>query len=367
MKHFLLIEPSENAKDTDKTLALSQEEFTTLPFSFLKGILSSPSDTQVDATPEDKPLPSLLLLSDSDTVIERGKSLGFATLRLPKREFPLVDTLAALPLEDYDTVVCCVSDAANADLSAIIPCRRLTISPHGEDAKTCTYAATFDITLDENATLDDLAKVFFAEEKEESETKTASTEPKMPLSHAIFEWIELFALSLAAVILIMTFFIRHSPVVGTSMVPTLHGGDVLLLTQVGFTPETGDIVIIQTDKDDFRRPLVKRVIATGGDTVRIDFESWQIFINGILLDEDYLDTTDKSEVMYLYSIQQYFEKVDELHAIYEAVVPEGHLFVLGDNRQNSKDSRDIGFVDERHVIGEVIYRILPLSAMGDPA
>ena len=70
--------------------------------------------------------------------------------------------------------------------------------------------------------------------------------------------------------------------------------------------------------------------------------------------------------MHLYSISRYFTPVDGEVGVFEATVPEGHLFVLGDNRQNSKDSRDLGFIDERHVIGEVIYRLLPLSAMGDP-
>ena len=174
-------------------------------------------------------------------------------------------------------------------------------------------------------------------------------------------------LSLAVVLLIMTFFIRHSPVIGSSMSPTLYEGDVLLLTQIGFTPETGDIIIIQTDRDDLRRPLVKRVIATEGQTVRIDFINWQIYIDGVLLKEDYLSATNKSIPMETYSIARYFTAIEGENTVYEATVPEGHLFVLGDNRNNSKDSRDLGFIDERHVIGEVVYRLLPLSAMGDPS
>ena len=149
------------------------------------------------------------------------------------------------------------------------------------------------------------------------------------------------------------------------MLPTLHSGDVLILSEIGFTPESGDIVIIQTPLDDLRKPLVKRVIATSGQTIRINFETWEIFVNGKRLDEPYLDETDKSYVMELYFTPTYFEKVDPMHEIYEATVPEHHIFVLGDNRQNSKDSRTLGFIDERHVIGEVVYRLLPFSSMGE--
>lgn len=197
-------------------------------------------------------------------------------------------------------------------------------------------------------------------EEETPESEDAKT--KKPLSHALFEWIELFALSLAAVLIIMTFFIRHSPVSGESMMPTLHENDVLIISRVGFTPENGDIVIIQTP-DDIKRPLVKRVIAVGGQTVRIDFDEWKIYVDEKLVKEDYIRKTN--EPMKRYEINSYFNKIDAELKIYEEVVPEGYVFVLGDNRNNSKDSRTLGFIDERYIIGEVNFRLLPLSAIGD--
>lgn len=244
--------------------------------------------------------------------------------------------------------------------------RVLTIILPSEENTPLTFDTSYPFDSDE-ATLADAVAALFKEESivTEAPEDTEPPAPSTPFSHIIFEWLELFVVSLAAVLIIMTFFIRHSPVSGESMLPTLHPADVLLLTETGFTPECGDIVIIQTPKDDLRRPLVKRVIATSGQTVRINFETWEIFIDDKLLDEPYLDKTDKSSTMEVYLISYYFEKVDPLVEIYEATVPEHHIFALGDNRQNSKDSRTLGFIDERHVIGEVVYRILPFSRMGE--
>jgi len=198
---------------------------------------------------------------------------------------------------------------------------------------------------------------------EEDAQVSEGTEIKKPIAHAIFEWVELFALSLAAVLIVMTFFIRHSPVNGDSMMPTLYEKDVLIISRVGYEPENGDIVIIQSPEYDLRRPLVKRVIATGGQTVRIDFGTWEIFVDGKLIKEDYIRKT--SDPMVRGGISNYFNKVDAERMIYEEVVPPNCVFVLGDNRNNSKDSRDLGFIDERYIVGEVNFRLLPLSAIGD--
>lgn len=198
--------------------------------------------------------------------------------------------------------------------------------------------------------------------EEEAQTNEEN-EIKKPISHAVFEWIELFALSLAAVLIIMTFFIRHSPVSGDSMMPTLHENDVLIITRAGYEAENGDIVIIQSPDYDARRALVKRVIAVGGQTVRIDFDTWEIYVDGKLIKEDYINKLN--EPMKRYEISNFFNKVDPDRKIYEQVVPENHVFVLGDNRNNSYDSRALGFIDERYIIGEVNFRLLPLSSIGD--
>lgn len=338
--------PADDTEAENATLADSAED---------------PDGTEIAATGETKP--KVLFISDSDDTIAKAKEAGYATLKLPRREFPVTNTLSVLRFDEYETVVCRISFSVEDSLLELFSdFRCLVFSIPSEDGQL-TYRATYETVPSSYESIDRLFESFF----DKSAPQKAPIDKPQPASHGIFEWLELFAVSLAAVLLIMTFFIRHSPVSGSSMAPTLQNGDVLLLTQVGFTADCGDIVIIQTDKDDLRRPLVKRVIATGNQTVRIDFETWNIYVDGILLKEDYLNNTDKSQVMELYSTAQFFEKVDEHHAIYEATVPEGHLFVMGDNRQVSLDSRSLGFIDERHVIGEVIYRLLPFSVMGDPS
>ncbi len=391
MKYFLLIEQNTMPSGNDRPLFLTDEEKETLPFSLIHApatnakteVPTLPDETETempaettDETTDEAPIepspkpesipaaPTALILSDDAEILTKATGLGFATFRLPKRRFPLTDTLVSLSLNSYETVAVISTQPIEEACFPLFSDRRC-LAVNLSDKTAPTYRANFGITAKE-VTLSALLDAWTAPTHEDINGEP-QIEKKPPFLHSLFEWIELFVLSLAAVLLIMTFFIRHSPVIGSSMSPTLHEGDVLLLTQIGFTPETGDIVIIQTDKDDLRRPLVKRVIATGGQTVRIDFVNWQIYLDGILLKEDYLNSTNKSSVMELYSIARYFTPVEGETDVYEATVPDGHLFVLGDNRQNSKDSRDLGFIDERHVIGEVIYRLLPLSAIGDPS
>lgn len=184
---------------------------------------------------------------------------------------------------------------------------------------------------------------------------------------SIFDWYELFAYAIAAVLVIMSFFVRHSPVEGSSMYPTLvghssapssttvaKGYDVLLISGI-YELDHGDIVIIQEPTQP-TEPIVKRIIAMGGDKIKIDFTNGDVFLNGEKLDEDYVNETD-------IPIPTEGLTPDE-DGIWEDTVPEGKIFVLGDNRRVSKDSRYFGFIDERNVIGKAVLRILPLEKFG---
>lgn len=184
---------------------------------------------------------------------------------------------------------------------------------------------------------------------------------------SIFDWYELFAYAIAAVIVVMSFFVRHSPVEGSSMYPTLVGGssvdtettlakgyDTLLISAL-YSLDYGDIVIIQEPSQP-TEPIVKRVIAMGGDTIKINFSNGDVWLNGEKLEEDYIrrsNVTIPSERL----------EPDENNC-WEGTVPEGQIFVLGDNREVSKDSRYFGFIDERYIIGKAILRIAPLSKFG---
>lgn len=165
----------------------------------------------------------------------------------------------------------------------------------------------------------------------------------------IVEWYEALIFALAFLVLLFTFVVRVVAVNGSSMVPTLNSGDRLLVQSSLFQVERGDVVVIDS-YIDYGKPLVKRVIAVGGDRVDINAETGEVFVNGQLLDEPYIAeaTRQKGDMEF------------------PLTVPEGYLFVMGDNRMHSTDSRyqDIGFIDERDILGQVLYRIYPFSAIG---
>lgn len=167
----------------------------------------------------------------------------------------------------------------------------------------------------------------------------------------IFEWVETFAIYFSIGIAVLVLFFRHCPVVGESMMNTLKNGDLLIVTSFCYTPENGDIIVCQSAQYGLKKPLVKRVIATSGQTVTIDYENWCVTVDGVELDEDYV----------LYREGRNMLMSDHLEDTF--TVPEGMLFVMGDNRNNSKDSRssEIGFIDERYVVGRVTLRLFPFS------
>jgi len=139
---------------------------------------------------------------------------------------------------------------------------------------------------------------------------------------------------------------------GDSMYSTLVDGDYMLLLSNVFyrEPEHGDIVVISKQTFDDGAPIVKRVIATEGQIVDIDFAQGIVYVDGLPLQEDYISTPTTV-----------YEGVD-----FPVIVEEGCIFVLGDNRGVSKDSRNpqIGFVDRREVLGKAIFLLLPGSNHG---
>lgn len=173
--------------------------------------------------------------------------------------------------------------------------------------------------------------------------------PKGRFHSELFDWGEALLISLAAVILVFVFGIRIIGVEGNSMMPTLQDGNQLLVSNLFYTPEKGDIVILT--KDSFMTsPIVKRVIATEGDTVDIDFSTGAVSVNGEVLEESYIaePTTTQYDITF------------------PQTVPEGCIFVMGDNRNHSTDSRygQLGMVDTRYVIGKVLMRIFPFREIG---
>ncbi len=180
--------------------------------------------------------------------------------------------------------------------------------------------------------------------------KSTPEQPKLTKSEEfkldLFFWLQALVVALVVLILIFTFVGRIITVDGDSMLPTLHDKDIMLLRSIGYTPEQGDIVVLTKDFSHYEdQPIVKRVIAVGGQTVRIDYAESKVYVDGVALNEPYI----------LEIIMRQPSSGSELN-IEELTVPEGSVFVLGDNRNNSSDSRhyELGAIDNRYILGKVV-------------
>lgn len=149
-----------------------------------------------------------------------------------------------------------------------------------------------------------------------------------------------------AIFLVFTFLFRAVTVQGKSMVPTLSDKDWLIVSNTGYTAQNGDIIVV-SKANDYDEPIIKRVIGVAGDTIDIDFEKGVVYRNGVMLYEKYTNTpTNRS-----------------FDVKFPITVPEGYVFVMGDNRNNSLDSRSskIGLVDCRNILGRVVVRLIPFG------
>ena len=199
-------------------------------------------------------------------------------------------------------------------------------------------------------------------------TKVQSDKPaaKERRVDSLFDFIEIFVFTLAAVFIITSFFFRYSVVNGGSMKNTLMHDERLLLTNFLYTPDRGDIVVVQDKSTALKDPIVKRVIAIGGDTVKITKKA--IFVNGTELIEDYVYTDDAGGD-YCYSVYPTEALLSIVTGFkdgeyFEITVPENEIFVMGDHRNDSTDSRKIGTLHEDAIIGKVVLRFYPFENFG---
>ncbi len=182
-------------------------------------------------------------------------------------------------------------------------------------------------------------------------------EKKVNFTDEILDWLESFVLAVFIVILIFIFFFRIVLVDGPSMNPTLSDGDRLIISHLNYNPEKGDIVVLNSV--GLNKTIIKRCIGTEGDTVRIDYNNNTVTVNGEDVPQDYINETMELKLWFddTYLVES---------GVYEYTVPEGTIFVLGDNRNHSTDSRatEVGFVDTDDVLGKAILRLLPLGSFG---
>lgn len=182
-----------------------------------------------------------------------------------------------------------------------------------------------------------------------------SAETERSWMHEIFDWLDAMVISVVAVVVIFTFFFRVVGIKGPSMEQTLFENEKLIITNIGYKPKNGDIVVISQNYKNQENletePIIKRIIATEFQKVDIDFETGIVYVDDVPLDE--------SEYLGSPTITSFDMK-------FPITVPEDHIFVLGDNRMQSRDSRDsgIGMVDERYILGHAVYRIYPFNRIG---
>lgn len=192
-----------------------------------------------------------------------------------------------------------------------------------------------------------------------TEAETTPTQ-KRTMAHEVIEWLEVLVAAIIAVVVIFTFVFRVATIDGDSMKNTLIDGEKIIISNLNYKAKPGDIVVISRNIENTTKsqtahntPIIKRVIATGGQTVNIDFRLGKVYVDGKELKEPYISSPTNN-------------RADVEFPLY---VPEGYIFVMGDNRAESLDSRfssigEGGLVDERYILGHAVYRIFPFERAG---
>ncbi len=192
------------------------------------------------------------------------------------------------------------------------------------------------------------------------EDDTPQIQQKSSLTKDVFEWLDVVVVALIAVVVIFSFVFRIATIEGDSMLNTLVEGEKVVISNFNREIKRGDIVVISRNAENSlegsvtsQGPIIKRVIATEHQTVDIDFVSGTVYVDGKALSENYISTPTTRK--------------DDLE--FPVIVPEGCIFVLGDNRRVSLDSRssqigENGMVDTRYILGNAVFRIFPLNKIG---
>ena len=193
-----------------------------------------------------------------------------------------------------------------------------------------------------------------ASEDEEVIEEPKGYDPEKPrLIDWIFDLVEMFVFVLLTVMILTSFVFKHSVVEGDSMLNTLHDGEHLIISNLFYTPERGDIVVFEDYSTSLKKAVVKRVIGLPGETIEVKINTngvYEVYVDGVFLAEDYA----------------YNEIEFTTPAIGVWTVGEGEIFVMGDNRYNSTDSRDsrVGTVKIETVLGKVLFRFYPFDKFG---
>ena len=200
----------------------------------------------------------------------------------------------------------------------------------------------------------------FENENEIIETdEIEESEPSFDWKRELWDWVKAIGIALVISFLLKNFVLTLAKVDGVSMEPTLQNSDRMYVNRLMYTPEKGDVIIFEPASDP-GRPYIKRVIATEGDSLFINFLTGDVFVNGKIIDEPYIAEKTSLVGSYIYDLmsQGKFTYDNPL------VIGKDEIFVMGDNRNHSKDSREIGPVPTDEIIGHAVFRFWPLNNMG---
>ena len=199
---------------------------------------------------------------------------------------------------------------------------------------------------------------------QENAVLSDKTDENKQFKRDLFDWIEVLVHAILAVVLCFSFLFRIATIDGDSMMNTLVEGERVVINNIFYTPKAGDIVVISRNKQNDvydnnpqDKPIIKRIIATEGQSVDIDFEQGIVYVDGVELDEPYTKPMQPYEKYAKYDIQ------------FPVTVDEGCVFVLGDNRPVSLDSRssqigEYGMIDTRYILGHAVFRVFPFNKIG---
>ena len=179
-----------------------------------------------------------------------------------------------------------------------------------------------------------------------NEEVVSVSNPASKFSAFCFDWSETIVQSFILIVVLITFIFRGFVVTGQSMMDTLLDGDRVAVFRWKYVPKNGDVVVIKHG-EKFDKPIIKRVIATEGQSLKINFSDGSVIVDGVKLNETYI-----KERMWLRG-----------NAVIPSVVPEGKCFVMGDNRNHSSDSRDktIGLIPNENIIGKAKFVFYPFN------
>jgi len=201
----------------------------------------------------------------------------------------------------------------------------------------------------------DIATEEISVETEEKEEK----EEKFNWKKEVMDWVWSIVVALVVAFLLRNYVLTLAKVDGQSMEPTLQHADRLYVNKVAYKPQKGDVIIFEPASDP-GRPYIKRVIATAGDTVYIDFESGEVYVNDELIDEPYIN-----EPTHLAGSYINFLKMSGNYSKEKPIkIADGYFWAMGDNRNHSKDSRELGQIPVGELIGHATFRFWPFNNMG---